>query len=100
VGRVDGQSASLAMFDHPENPRHPTPWYFVLRQSRGGAPFSPFWYLNAAFLNDAPFDLTPEHPLTLRYLVRIDTAPPPADVLDAEFARYAATGKIPNPASP
>jgi hypothetical protein len=93
LGSVDGSPVSIAMFDHPANPRHPTPWYFVLRKNRGGAPYSPFWYLNAAFLNDAPFELAPGHPLTLRYLVRVDSRPPQVADLDAEFARFASPAK-------
>jgi hypothetical protein len=100
TGNVDRRPASIAIFDHPANTRHPTPWYCVMRKSRGNAPYSPFWYLNAAFLNDAPFELAPDRPLTLRYLVRVDNFPPSADALGAEFERFAKTQPTPNRAAP
>lgn len=85
TGMIDDRPAGITIFDHPSNPRHPTPWYFVMRPSRANSANSPFWYLNAAFLNAEPFKLAPERPLSLRYLVRVDDQPPPPTTLDNEF---------------
>jgi hypothetical protein len=101
TGTIDDRRAGIAMFDHPSNPRHPTPWYFVLRPGKGNAANSPFWYFNAAFLNHEPFELVPARPLTLRYLVRVDNQPPSSADLDAEFRAFAgasiAAGSAPSP---
>jgi hypothetical protein len=58
-GIVDGDPVGLAFLDHPDNPRHPTPWY-VIRSSVMG-------YINAALLNDEPMTLEPGQRLMLRY---------------------------------
>ena len=60
-GVLDSVPVGLAMLDHPENPRHPTPWY-VIRGSVMG-------YINAALLNDEPLTLESGEGMTLRYRV-------------------------------
>jgi hypothetical protein len=63
-GKLDGgrqQTGGFAMFDHPSNPRHPTPWY--------GAGTQMHSYLNAAILFHEPMDLGRGETLTLRYRV-------------------------------
>jgi hypothetical protein len=65
-GPIDGGadlSAGLAMLDHPDNPRYPTPWY------AGGAGSGNF--LNAALLFHEPMTLPAGETLTLRYRVLI-----------------------------
>jgi len=52
----------IALFDHPKNPRHPTPWY-------GGTGSG--HYLNAAFLFHEPMTLAEGDMLHLRYRVLI-----------------------------
>lgn len=99
-GTIDGRRAGIAMFDHPANLRHPTPWYFVLRPGKGNAPNSPFWYFNAALLHDAPLQLTPDRPLALRYLVRVDCQAPSPAALDDEFRAFAQAPATQIPVSP
>jgi hypothetical protein len=60
-GVIDNAPVGLALLDHPDNPRHPTPWY-VIRGSVMG-------YMNAALLNDQPMALEPGEHMTLRYRV-------------------------------
>ncbi len=92
VGQIDGRPAGVAMFDHPANPRYPTPW-FIVRQPppSGKKPPAPFWYFNAALLCNAPLTLTPERPLVQRYLLRIDNQHPAAADLEAEAKKFSAT---------
>jgi len=62
-GKLDGGknlTAGIAIFDHPSNPRHPTPWY-------GGT--GPGHYFNAAFLFHEPMTVPAGVPLTFRYRV-------------------------------
>lgn len=58
-GIIDQQTVGMAMLDHPDNPRHPTPWYVIRSPVMG--------FFNAALLHDEPFQLQPGEPLTLRY---------------------------------
>ena len=65
-GPIDGGadlSAGLAMLDHPDNRRHPTPWY-------AGGPNSGN-FLNAALLFHEPMTLAQGESLELRYRVLI-----------------------------
>jgi hypothetical protein len=83
-GPVDGGpdlSAGLAMLDHPDNPRYPTPWY------AGGAGSGNF--LNAALLFHEPMALGAGEPLALRYRVLIHDGAWEADRLRAEHDRWA-----------
>ncbi len=62
-GRLDGGfklTGGYAMFDHPENARHPTPWYGGTAQSN---------YLNAAMLFHEPLNVGKGEQLALRYRV-------------------------------
>lgn len=55
-----GEAAGVAIFDHPGNPRHPTP-FFVMSE--------PFGYLSAAPTYREPFRIEPGRPLRLRWAV-------------------------------
>ena len=65
AGKFDGgleQTGGIAIFDHPDNPRHPTPWY--------GAT-GPDHYFNAAFLFHEPLSVASGQTLTFRYRVLV-----------------------------
>ncbi|MDQ4075446.1 MAG: PmoA family protein, partial [Chloroflexota bacterium] len=60
-GTFDGgyqQEGGLALFDHPDNVRHPSPWYGATGAGH---------YLNAAFLFHEPLHLSQGETLRLRY---------------------------------
>lgn len=64
-GKLDGgpdQTGGVAMFDHPENPRHPTPWYGATGAGH---------YFNAAFLFHEPMNVAGGQTLTFRYRVLV-----------------------------
>lgn len=64
-GTFDGgrdQEGGVALFDHPGNPRHPSPWY-------GGTGTG--HYINAAFLFHEPMRLAAGETLRLRYRVLV-----------------------------
>jgi hypothetical protein len=89
-GPIDGGpqlSAGLAMLDHPENPRHPTPWY-------AGGPGSGN-FLNAALLFHEPMALAAGEPLALRYRVLIHDGAWEADRLASEYDRWVGEGSAP-----
>lgn len=65
-GKLDGgceQSGGFAIFDHPANPRHPTPWYGGAEKYQN--------YLNAAMLFHEPMALAAGRVLELRYHVLV-----------------------------
>jgi len=80
-GLVDGQAAGIAIVDHPENPRTPTPWY-VIRS----APMS--WF-NPAVLCYETLSLHPGDTFVLRYRVLVHGGRWDAAHLRKEAARFA-----------
>lgn len=57
-GKLGRQASGLAIFDHPLNPDHPTPWFV-----RDYGPISP----NFALFQEEPLVIGPRKPLRLRY---------------------------------
>jgi len=82
-GTVDdqGTAAGVAMFDHPSNPRHPTPWYV----STGG-----MGYFNPAFLFHEPYTLPAGKSFTLRYRMLVHTGAGDAAALKKEYEAFKA----------
>jgi len=63
TAQADGKEVTVAMFGHPENPRHPTTWFTMAE---------PFAYLAATLgLHEEPLVLPAEKPLNLRYGVAL-----------------------------
>jgi hypothetical protein len=59
TAQADGKIVTVAMFDHPNNPRHPATWFTMAR---------PFAYMSATLrLHEEPLTLVSGKPLTLRY---------------------------------
>jgi hypothetical protein len=80
-GFVDGVPVGLAFLDHPQNPRHPTPWYLV------GSPVMN--YVNAAVLNDEPLTLDAGERLILRYRLIVHRDRWDANRLEFAYKNYA-----------
>ncbi len=59
-GKLGRLECGIAVFNHPDNPEHPTPWF-----TRDYGPFSP----NYGFFREDPIVITPSEPLHLRYRV-------------------------------
>jgi len=61
TAQTDGKTVTVAMFDHPENPRHPATWFMMAK---------PFAYMSATMrLHEEPLKVFAGKPLTLRYAV-------------------------------
>ncbi len=58
TGKLGRITCGLAMFDHPDNPEHPSFWF-----TRDYGPFSP----NYGFFLSDPIEIAPQYPLRLRY---------------------------------
>ncbi len=59
-GKLGRQVCGVAIFDHPDNPDFPTPWF-----TRDYGPISP----NYGFFQEDPIVISPRKPLHLRYRV-------------------------------
>lgn len=76
------QSGGIALFDHPSNPRHPTPWY-------GNAGNGAYNYINAAFLFHDPLRVQAGQALHLRYRALVHDGLWDAEALRAAYDEYA-----------
>ena len=60
---VGGKPVTVAMFDHPENARHPATWFTMTKS---------FAYMSATLnLKKEPLTIVADHPLHLRYGVAV-----------------------------
>lgn len=81
--------AGIAILDHPDNPGHPVPWYASTRaDTYGDEGWSNF--ANAAFLWDAPLEVTAHTPLTFAYRVIVHDGIWEQDRLVVAYADYLA----------
>jgi hypothetical protein len=81
-GKFDGgphATGGIAIFDHPKNPRHPTPWY-------GGT--GPGHYFNAAFLFHEPMLIEAGQPLKFAYRVLVHDGMMDRAELQKEYEAY------------
>lgn len=63
TAKADGKPVTVAMFDHPDNPRHPATWFTMAQ---------PFAYLSATMrLHEEPLKVVAGKPLALRYGVAL-----------------------------
>ncbi len=90
TGTVDGATVGVAMFDHPANPRSPTPWYGSTHHDNYGEEWSNF--VNAALLWDAPMPVAAGEPLRLRYRVLVHDGELPHGELGAAWTAWAEAG--------
>lgn len=76
------QAAGIALFDHPDNPRHPTPMYIIMRGH--------FGYCSPAFLFDSPYTLPAGKSFTLFYRMLIHPGRGDKARMDQEYKAFAA----------
>ncbi len=63
AAQANGKTVTVAMFDHPDNPRHPATWFTMAE---------PFAYLSATLrLHEEPLKMLAGKPVTLRYGVAL-----------------------------
>jgi len=63
TANADGKPVTVAMFDHPQNPRHPATFFTMTK---------PFAYLSATLnLHKEPLKVVSDKPLVLRYAVAV-----------------------------
>ncbi|HVE94964.1 MAG TPA: PmoA family protein [Acidimicrobiales bacterium] len=86
-GDVDGSSAGILLLDHPDNPRHPVPWYGSSKAPTYG---EEGWsnFLNAAFLWNGPLELRTGQVLPFRFRVVVHDGIWSSDRCAAEWNRW------------
>jgi hypothetical protein len=80
----DGCPASIAMLDHPQNPRYPSYWYY----SDDSDPLG-FAYLNPSLVLAEPYDLASGDVLRLRYRLLLIEEPLDGTSLNQRQATFA-----------
>ena len=81
-GKLDGgpdQTGGVAIFDHPDNPRHPTPWYGATGSGH---------YVNAAVLFHEPLRVAAGEALRFRYRVLVHDGVWDVPQLQAAYEAY------------
>lgn len=64
-GVRDGREVGVAMFDHPSNPRHPTPWFLRINEAK------PYGLSGPALVFHEPIRIEAGQTLTLRYRIAL-----------------------------
>ncbi len=82
TANADGKSVTVAMFGHPQNPRHPATWFTMTK---------PFAYLAATMnLHKEPLKVKSGKPLVLRYAVAVWDGKVDNDRIDKLYKRWTA----------
>ncbi len=79
---ADGKAAGIAIFDHRQNLRHPSPWYVSVNAN------VPFGYFGPAILFNEPYTLRAGRSLTLRYRVQVHPGRMGRESLEAEARSF------------
>jgi len=84
---IDGNPVTVAMFDHPENPRHPATWFTMT---------APFAYLSATLnLHREPMTLQAGRTLSLAYGVALWDGKTSAEEIEKTYRRWLALAAKP-----
>jgi hypothetical protein len=87
-GAIDGQTVGIAIFDHPENPRHPTYWHSRAYGLFAANPFGAHDFENDKS-RDGSMTIEPGQSVRFRYRVVIHPDDAQAAGIAAMFASYA-----------
>jgi hypothetical protein len=85
-GVTEPVPSGFVFFDHPDNPRAPTPWYASTRADTYGEGWANF--VNAAFLWDEPLTLAADETLALSYRVIVHDGRWDLERIRDEYARW------------
>ena len=80
AARADGKPVTVAMFDHPKNPRHPATWFTL---ERGFAYLS-----NTLNLSKEPLEIASGKPLRLRYGIALWDGKQDAKTIEQLYKRW------------
>jgi hypothetical protein len=80
TAQADGKTVTVAMFDHPQNPRHPATWFTMAK---------PFAYMSATLkLHEEPLKLDKGKRLILRYGVALWDGRPEMEQIETVYKEW------------
>jgi hypothetical protein len=85
---VGSKEFSIAILDHPDNFRHPSPGFVIMD------PKVPFGYFSPALLFNKPYTLPAGKSFSLKYRILIQPGRTQKNLLDAEWKSFAETADI------
>jgi hypothetical protein len=84
TAQADGKMVTVAMFDHPKNPRSPATWFTMAK---------PFAYMSATLrLHEEPLKVLPGKPLTLCYGVALWDGRVETSQIDRLYTMFSSIG--------
>ena len=86
VDRTASKAAGVAIFDHPGNPRHPTPWYIIMSGH--------FGYVGPAFLFDRGYILPKRKSLVLKYRMLVHPGRGTKNELERECQAFSGAAAV------
>jgi Family of unknown function (DUF6807) len=91
-GTIDGEHVGVAIFDHPENPRHPTWWHARKYGLLAANPFGAHDFEKAA-AGTGDFEVASGGTLQLRYRVLVYAGEWSAERVEAAYQRWASRSR-------
>ncbi|QOV44775.1 PmoA family protein [Streptomyces chromofuscus] len=88
-GQVDGEVVGVAVFDHPDNPRHPTPWHVRAYGLLAANPFGHRDFFPGQD-RDGSLRLGVHEPVTFRYRLLLHLGDATAGRVADHYAEYVA----------
>ena len=85
---AESKDFSIALFDHPDNLRHPSPGFVIMD------PKIPFGYFGPALLFDKPYTLPGGKSFSLKYRVLIHPGRAETDLLEGEWKSFSGTAGV------
>ena len=85
---AESKDFSIAVFDHPENLRHPSPGFVIMD------PKVPFGYFSPALLFNKPYTLPAGKSFSLQYRVLIHPGRAENNILEGEWKSFSGTSGI------
>ena len=85
---AESKDFSIAVFDHPDNLRHPSPGFVIMD------PKVPFGYFSPALLFNKPYTLPTGKSFSLKYRVLIHPGRAEMKMLEAEWKSFSETADI------
>jgi hypothetical protein len=88
-GSIGGKPYSVAILDHPSNPRHPTPWHVRRYGLMTANPFGLHDFDRSKPRGAGNFTMTRDQSTTFKYRVIIQTRQAAVENLDEKWAQFA-----------
>jgi hypothetical protein len=87
-GQINGKEYGIAVFDHPQNPRHPTRWHVREYGLLAANPFGLSYFDKGAAKHSGDFKMEPGKSVTFRYRVVVHEGDASSAKLDDKYRQY------------